>query len=185
MWFETDFETDLTFRITSIFHLASCKCIITICRSNCCQTIATRSHPSGTLTIAKCIIQLTAGTLALAWLWPYGQWRGAAMTRFTPGRIPITGCSSEKQTSTKHDSPAVTINGCQAADYRLSQVYLKARSTCDMSPKRRQSGCCSKAGVRLLSVWMSWVTQPLSGLTHRTGRQERDPVFWWTDNGAV
>lgn len=61
------------------------------------------------------------------------------MTRDTPGKIPITECSSESQHLQKHDGPVVTITACQAADYSLSHVYLQARCTCKMSLKQRQN----------------------------------------------
>lgn len=63
--------------------------------------------------MAKPIIQLTAGTLALVWLWPYGQEWDAAVTLDAPGRIPIT----EIQHLQKHDDPVVTMTACQAADH--------------------------------------------------------------------
>lgn len=47
------------------------------------------------------------------------------MTRDTPGKIPITECSSESQHLQKHDVPVVTITACQAADHSLSHVYLQ------------------------------------------------------------
>lgn len=144
--------------------------------SNPCQISAARSHPSGILGIAKHIIQLTAGTLASVWLWPYGQWWGAAMTRNTPGKIPITECSLESQHLQKHDGPVVTITACQAADYGLSHVDLQARCTCKMSLKQRKRDCLFKPKqLCLLSVWMSLiVTEPLhSSLTLRTVHQEQ------------
>lgn len=38
------------------------------------------------------------------------------MTLDTPGKIPITECSSEIQHLQKHDGPAVTMTACRAAD---------------------------------------------------------------------
>lgn len=146
----------------------NCKATIGICMSNRCQILATWSNPSGILGIAKHIIQLTAGTLASVRLWPYGQWWGAAMTRNTPGKIPITECSSESQHLQKHDGPVVPITACQAADYGLSHVYLQAWCTCKTLQKQRQSDCLFKTKqLCSLSVWMwSVVTQPLhSSLT--------------------
>lgn len=79
------------------------------CLSHRCQILASRSHPSGVLATAKPIIQLTAGTLALVWLCPYGQKWDAAVTLDAPGVIPIT----EIQHLQKHDHPAVTMTACQ------------------------------------------------------------------------
>lgn len=63
------------------------------------------------------------------------------MTRNTPGKIPITECSSESQHLQKHDGPVVTITACQADDYGLSHVYLEAQRTCKMLLTQRQSDC--------------------------------------------
>lgn len=67
------------------------------------------------------------------------------MTRNTPGKIPITECSSESQHLQKHDGPVVTITACQAADFGLSHVYLQAWRTCKMLLKHRQSDCLSQS----------------------------------------
>lgn len=47
------------------------------------------------------------------------------MTRNTPGKIPITECTSERQHLQKHDGPVVTITACQAADYGLSHGIFR------------------------------------------------------------
>lgn len=67
------------------------------------------------------------------------------MTRNTPGKIPITECSSESQHLQKHDGPVVTITACQAADHSLSHVYLEAWCTCKVSLKLKQSVCLSQS----------------------------------------
>lgn len=132
-------KTQILWYVSEKLHFY--KTIAFICRSNCCQILAIRLHPSGILGIAKHIMQLTAGTLALVRLWPYGQWWGAVLTQNTPGKIASTKCSSESQHLQKHDGPVVTINACQAPDCTSSQAYLESLCTCKTSVKQRQSDC--------------------------------------------
>lgn len=133
--------------MVNMLHLRT---TVAICRSNFCQILAIMSHPSGILAIPRLIMQLTAGTLASVWLWPYGQWWGAAMTHNTPGKIPITNCSSENQRLQKHDGGAAHITACQAADYSLSHTYSETWCTCKMWPEHRESN-----SMCVLSMWIS------------------------------
>lgn len=58
------------------------------------------------------------------------------MTHNTPGKIPITNCSSENQRLQKHDGRAAHITACQAADYSLSHTYSETWCTCKMWPEQ-------------------------------------------------
>lgn len=84
------------------------------------------------------------------------------MTRNTPGKIPITECSSESQHLQKHGGPVVTIIACQADDNSLSHVYLESLCTCTMLLKQRQ--CDGKFNQNIFAH-----CQPLySVVTHKT-----------------
>lgn len=59
------------------------------------------------------------------------------MTQNTPGKIPITECSSESQHLQKHDVPVVNINACQVADFGVSHVDIERHGApvkCQLKP---------------------------------------------------
>lgn len=58
------------------------------------------------------------------------------MTLDTPGKIPITECSSESKHLQKHDVPVVSTTACQAADYNLLHAYLQGQCACKMHLKQ-------------------------------------------------
>lgn len=64
------------------------------------------------------------------------------MTLDTPGKIPITECSSESKHLQKHDVPVVSSTACQAADYNLLHAYLQRQSTCKMHLKEVKINVC-------------------------------------------